>query len=85
MKVDLSKALLVMFMIDRVYKVEYKGLHLLHLNCVKFSHYMKGCGEKAMQVAKEGDGVQEGEKNVEYNGIQGGSKVQEGPCSVVIN
>lgn len=39
LEVDLSKTLLVMFVIrDRVYKVEYEGLHLLCLNRGKFGH-----------------------------------------------
>lgn len=38
----------------RVHTVEYKGLHLLCLDCGKFGHYMESCGEKVTQVAKEG-------------------------------
>lgn len=36
---------------------------------------MEDRGEKATHVGKGGDGVQEGEKNVDSNCIQGGSKV----------
>lgn len=78
--------LLVMFIIrDRVYKVKYERLHLFFLNRGKFGHYMEDHGEKATHVAKEGDGVEEGEKNVDSNCIQGGSKVQEGPFLFSVN
>lgn len=61
----------------KVYKVLYERLNLLCLNHGKFGHYMEGYRQKEIQVVKEGDGVQEGEKNVEPNGIQGGSNIQE--------
>lgn len=41
----------------KVYNMEYERLHLLCLNCEN----MEGCGEKEIQVDKEGDGVQEEE------------------------
>lgn len=59
-EVNLSKMLIAMFTIrDIVYKVEYKGFHLLSLIFGKFGHYIEGCGEKATQVAKDGDGTQD--------------------------
>lgn len=83
-EIVLSKVLFVMLTIrDRLCKVEYGGLYLLCLNCGKFGLYMEGCREISTQVFKEGDGVEEREKNVDFNGIQGGSKVQEGSWSVV--
>lgn len=45
--IDLTKALVAMFMInDRAYKVEYEGLHLICTTCGKFGHYKEGCSEK---------------------------------------
>jgi hypothetical protein len=46
-EVELNKPLLAMFELkDRVYKIEYEGLHMLCRACGKFGHYMEGCTEK---------------------------------------
>ncbi|KAK2399216.1 zinc ion binding / nucleic acid binding protein [Trifolium repens] len=68
-EVDLTKALLAMFMIKgRKYNVEYEGLHLLCKNCGKFGHYSEGCPEKAKA---ETNRQQEGRMNMPGNSLDG--------------
>jgi hypothetical protein len=79
-EVDLTKPLLAMFQIkDRLYKVEYEGLHMLCLTCGTFGHYKEGC------VAKNNNVAWNGEHTVETSGKGGVSGVpaQEGPWTVV--
>lgn len=43
-ELELSKPLLTMFTIkEKMYKIEYEGLHLLCLSYGRFGHYKEGC------------------------------------------
>jgi hypothetical protein len=47
-EVELNKPLLAMFELkDRIYKIEYEGLHMLCFTCGRFGQYVEGCPEKA--------------------------------------
>jgi hypothetical protein len=42
-EVELNKPLLAMFELkDRIYKIEYEGLHMLCFTCGRFGHYAEG-------------------------------------------
>ncbi|XP_058734246.1 uncharacterized protein LOC131605976 [Vicia villosa] len=46
-EVDLTKPLLAMFNIeDRMFKLEYEGMHMLCLTCGRFGHFKDGCLDK---------------------------------------
>jgi hypothetical protein len=80
-EVDLNKPLLGMFDIkDKIYKVEYEGLHLLCLTCGRFGHYKEGCSLKANHTMGEVATATTREQNVGY-GQKNSTK--EGPWMVV--
>lgn len=53
-QVDLMNPLVAMFMIkDHKYHVEYKGLHLLCVNCGRFRHYKDDCQDKICSTVEK--------------------------------
>lgn len=76
-EVDLTKPLLAMFDIkDRVFKIEYEGLHLLCLTCGRFGHYMEGCPHK---VAARNLGGEGGDRITVDTRSEKGEASKEGP------
>jgi hypothetical protein len=63
-EVDLNEPLLAMFELkDRVYTVEYEGLHMLCRSCGKFGHYVDGCLNKKTQ-STDNMRIEEGQSTI---------------------
>jgi len=83
-EVDLSNPLLALFELeDRLYKVEYEGLHMLCLTCGRYGHDMASCKDTEATIAKKRWINQVSNENNNEGNQQNQNSCQPGPWTVV--